>query len=253
MKILAEYTILRDDAGKTISNGVLVDNPEIDPDEDEEPTPIERLYNLIIHYVDAAGNPLATDYVNQLVEGEIVSVDSPVIAGYTTTVLVVTTAPDGMPAQDVEIYVVYTAIPAPGPGTPDPEPEPDPEPTPDPTPDPEPAPTPGPTPAPTPVPVEESESGTYAITQDEEGNYVLTPIEEIEVPLADIDLDEHKCCILHFLIMLAAFIILAVHMRNQKKRQARVFELREEIELEKTKKDLGEGRAVPAAEVKENE
>ena len=255
VKILAEYTILRDDAGKTISNGVLVDNPEIEPDKDEEPTPVERLYNLIIHYVDAAGNALAPDYVDKLVEGEIVSVNSPVISGYTTAVLVVTTAPDGMPAKDVEIYVVYTAIPTSGPETDDPDPTPDPQP--EPTPDPQPEPTPGPTPAPVPVPTpvpEVSESGTYAIVEDDEGNYILTPIEEIEVPLADIDLGEHKCCILHFLIMLAAFIILAVHMRNQKKRQARVFELREEIELEKAKKDLGEGRAVAApAEGKENE
>ena len=98
-----------------------------------------------------------------------------------------------------------------------------------------------------------SESGTYAIVEDGEGGYILIPIEEIEVPLADIDLDVHKCCILHFLIMLAAFIILTVHMKNQKKRQARIFELREQNELEKAKRDLGEGKAVPAAEVKENE
>ena len=88
-----------------------------------------------------------------------------------------------------------------------------------------------------------SESGTYAIVEDGEGGYILTPIEEIEVPLANIELDNHKCCILHFLIMLAAFIILAVHMRNQKKRQARVFELREQVELETAKRDLGKENA----------
>lgn len=168
--------------------------------------------------------------------------------------MTVTTAPDGMPAKDVEIYVVYTAIPSPGSDEDDPEPTPDPV-TPEPTPMPEPVPTPepGPAPAPAPVapPVEVSESGTYAIVEDGEGGYILTPIEEIEVPLADIDLDEHKCCILHFLITLAALVILAVYMKNQKKRQERVFELRETIELEKTKRDLGEGKAVSEAEGEE--
>ena len=254
VKILAEYTILREDAGKEISNIAVADNEQIEPKVDVEPTPIERLYNLTIHYVDAAGNVLAPQYTAELVEGEIVSVTSPVIAGYTTNVLTVTTAPDGMPAKDVEIYVVYTAIPSPGSDEDDPEPTPDPV-TPEPTPMPEPVPTPepGPAPAPAPVapPVEVSESGTYAIVEDGEGGYILTPIEEIEVPLADIDLDEHKCCILHFLITLAALIILAVYMKNQKKRQERVFELRETIELEKTKRDLGEGKAVSEAEGEE--
>ena len=45
VKILAEYTILRDDAGKTISNGVLVDNPEIEPD--KEIFPIEQSIGTI--------------------------------------------------------------------------------------------------------------------------------------------------------------------------------------------------------------
>ena len=66
--------------------------------------------------------------------------------------------------------------------------------------------------------------------------------------MADLNLNDHECCILHFLIMLAAFIILAVHINKQKKRQARVFELRETIELERVKKDLGKGNVVPEAE-----
>lgn len=259
VKLLCEYTILLEDAGKTISNRAVADNPEVDPSEDEEPTPVDELYRLIIHYVNTAGSPLAPDYNREHVRGEVVTVVSPVIPGYTTRVLSVTTGPDGMPARNLEFWVVYEAIviPATDPDpTPTPDPDPDPTPDPTPTPGPEPIPTPEPTPTPAPaptpdIPVEEPEE--YVITQDEDGKYVLTPISEIEVPLADIDLDDHKCCILHFLIMLAAFIILAVHIRNQKKRQARVFELREEIELEKAKKDLGEGRAVPIAEGNANE
>ena len=253
VKVLCEYTVLRDDAGNTISNKVSIDNLEIDPREDEEPTSIERLYDLTIHYVDAAGKALAPSYTNKLVEGEIVEVASPAVSGYTTNVLVVTTAPDGMPAKDVEIYVVYTAIPKPEPETPEDEPE---ESEPEVYPAPEtfviPAPTPGTTPEAVPAtvapPTEESESGTYALVEDGEGGYILTPIEDIEVPLADLNLNDHECCILHFLIMLAAFIILAVHINKQKKRQARVFELRETIELERVKKDLGKGNVVPEAE-----
>lgn len=250
VKLLCEYTVLEEDTGKMISNTAIADpkdpedsqEPPVDPKEDKtDETPIDRRYKLTIHYVDQSGRTLAPDYVGELLRNEIITVPSPVIEGYTTRIASITTAPDGMPGRDLEFSVVYIQqeeSPS-SPGTPQgTEPQPQPETGAEPTAQPE-----NDTAAlETPV-TEEPED--YAIVEDEQGNYILTPVAEIEVPLADIDLEEHACCILHFLLMLAAFILLTVHMRNQKKRQERVFELREKIELEKAEKGLGEGNFVP--------
>jgi uncharacterized repeat protein (TIGR01451 family) len=60
-----------------------------------------------------------------------------------------------------------------------------------------------------------------------------------EVPLANTNLDnEHKCCVLHFLIMLIAMIVLGFYTRSAKKRQKKIFELREELESEQAKREL---------------
>ena len=65
-------------------------------------------YTLTIHYVNAADNaPLADDYTAQLAYGAAYSVESPVIAGYTTEQLVVEGT---MPAQNVEVTVQYNVI-----------------------------------------------------------------------------------------------------------------------------------------------
>ena len=59
---------------------------------------------------------------------------------------------------------------------------------------------------------------------------------EEEVPLAKRDLDDHKCCVLHFLLMLAAMIVYAAYTRSMKKRQEKIAELAEELETEKLKR-----------------
>ena len=76
------------------------------------------------------------------------------------------------------------------------------------------------------------------IAQDENGDYQLIPIQDGETPLANKKLDNHECCVLHFLLMLLAMIVLLFYTRSMKKRQARIFELREELETEKVKRGM---------------
>lgn len=58
----------------------------------------------------------------------------------------------------------------------------------------------------------------------------LEQLEDGEVPLANNKLDDnHKCCILHFLLLLCALGVELLYTSNMKKRQARIFELRKQI------------------------
>ncbi len=59
-----------------------------------------------------------------------------------------------------------------------------------------------------------------------------------QVPLADQKLDDHKCCILHFLIMLLALIIGIFETRSMKKRQKKLQEVREELDCELARRGL---------------
>lgn len=61
-------------------------------------------------------------------------------------------------------------------------------------------------------------------------------IDEEEVPLANEDL--HDCCIFHFLEMLLALILLAWYTHDSKKRQQKIFELREQLGTEQTKRGI---------------
>lgn len=60
------------------------------------------------------------------------------------------------------------------------------------------------------------------------------------VPLANRASKDHKCCILHFLLVLLALIVEIEYTRSMKKRQRRIFELREEIAL--ADKDIEAGK-----------
>ena len=175
----------------------------------------------------------------------------------------------------VETTTDPTPTPTPDPDpTPTPTPDPDPTPTP-PTPDPTPTPTPiveetvpgvppvPPTPAAVPagaapavvpagaVPVEAADPGLVAIDdeevplagtligEDEDGNITLTPITEEEIPLANRDLDDHKCCALSFLLMLATLIIYTCYTYSMKKRQEKLAELKDQLAEETLKRRLG--------------
>ena len=66
---------------------------------------------------------------------------------------------------------------------------------------------------------------------------VLNP-DEGDVPLANQNLETHKCCILHFLIMLITTILYGYFTHNMKKRQKKLFEVREELDTELAKRGL---------------
>lgn len=194
-----------------------------------------------------------------------------------------------MPAQNVEVTVVYTRIPAqvtPGDETETTEPdrgtgeEPGEAPgestvpgtNPAPVPDTEPAAgpqaeaaevpgaddegtgtavTPAPVPAPVPVPapgvmtpeVENVEPGNVplgaAVQEDEEGNIIIIPVEDPVVPLAGITIDDHRCCILHFLLTLAAVIVYICYTKSMKKHQERIAGLRDKYEIEILRRKSG--------------
>lgn len=158
--------------------------------------------------------------------------------------------------------------PTPGPTDPTPTPGPtDPTPTPGPTdptatPDPTPAPVPGnPIPvavvpvAPTPVaggglpvalavPEDLTEIGDGEVAGamldlDENGDPVLRAVTDDRVPLTNRDLDDHKCCILSFLLMLATWLIYTWYTHSMKKHQEKLAELKDQLEEGTLKKRLG--------------
>ena len=99
-----------------------------------------------------------------------------------------------MPAEEVWIYIVYTKLPEP-PETSEPT-----EPT--------------------------------VTTEPTEPTYDLTELPEEEVPLGEVELGEHTCCIMHFLIMLVAMILLACYTDDRKKYQERIHELKRALAAE---------------------
>ena len=181
-------------------------DPEVNPDEEVVPT--NRDYTVTIHYIDANGNTVAPDYTGTFTYQTPFSVTSPVIDGYTPSAAVVNGT---MPAENIEYVVIYTAedVPVIVP--------------------PVPVPTPTPTPNPEPIvntsEVPETETPETEETDDNAG-YDLSVVDDEEVPLADMN-DNHKCCILHFLILCLGLLIEIWYTHDQKKRQKKIFELRE--------------------------
>ena len=238
-----EYKVAREDAGKSIVNTAIAksdteipdpedpDNPikPVDPTDPTDPTDVEDIYNLTINYVYADGRTAAPSVRAQYLEGESYGYTSPTINGYTPNYAFVRTGAEGMPARDVVVTVVYTAIPTPTTPT---------------TPTTPATPTTPTTPATpgggtTAAPADGTPVGAE-VRANEDGDVEVVPVVEEDVPLAKRDLDDHKCCILHFLLMLAAMIIYAAYTRSMKKRQERIAELAEELETEKLKREQQE-------------
>lgn len=78
-----------------------------------------------------------------------------------------------------------------------------------------------------------------AIVQDDDGNITVVPVEDEEVPLTNRELDDHKCCILSFLLMLATLIIYSWFTHSMKKRQKKLAELKDQLAEETLKRQLG--------------
>ena len=265
IELKASYTVVRADADSALSNRVNVTTtdksgtdpenpnaPEVPSKSDEtDPTPTEKTYVLTIHYVDNNGNAVAPDYTARLLAGETIdAVVSPAIDGYTPNFGTVVLPATGMPAANITVTVIYT------PDGPD-EVLDDPE-----NPnrpnnggnngggnavnnnnnnannannadngnnaannnagqaDANPAPADG------------------VIQPDDNGGYDLTPVEDTPTPLANMNLDDHACCILHFLIMLLTLIIFALYTKSRKNRQLKVEELREQLAIASIQKEL---------------
>ena len=271
-----EYIVVRADAGNSIRNKVYVkadpvkptevDGGPADPDKEwiypedkdaeADPARVEDIYNLIIHYVYANGTTAAADYVGQYLKGEMYGpIYSPNIAGYTSSTAFISSSEKGMPAEDVVLTVVYLTQTTPGGGGGGGDDTPDTPPTP---------PTPPVNPDPTipiqPEPVPAGGTGTPVVTTggpalaalddeaiplgalidvDEDGNVTITPISEEQIPLAGGRNDDHKCCILHFLLMLAALIIYTWYTHSMKKHQKKLAELKDQLAEETLKKQLG--------------
>lgn len=247
-----EYTVQRTDAGRNITNTAIAspdniefpdpDKPGVDPGDEQgpsDPANVENIYDLIIHYVYADGTTAAPDVTGQYLEGETYGYASPTIAGYTPNYAFMRSDANGMPARRVELTVTYTAVPG-TPTTPTPTAD-----TPTTTPVP---PTPivvvpgttTPVPTPTPVLIGEEEvplGGEVAL--DDNGDVTVVPVEDEEVPLANRDLDDHACCLFHFLLAVATIIIYAFFTKSMKKRQAKVNELKDQLETELLKRKLG--------------
>lgn len=174
-------------------------------DKPEKDNPDDQVkYTVTIHYIDEKGNKLREDYIEQYAPGSAFTIESPAIKGYTPDFDKITSGEGGMPGEAREYIVTYskTVIPA------------------------EPAP-------PRDVKADKAAPRTpaaAAITERDTRSYELTVVGEEKTPLSAGFLDT-ECCILHLLIMLLATVILLLYTRDMKKRQERILELEEELDL----------------------
>ena len=238
---------------------------------------IQELYTLTIRYQFADGSEAFPTEATEFYAGDILSINIPGMPGYTSAFEGILVEPGERyligPSGNREYLVIYTAIPAVGPS---PEPTDTPA-TPTPVPggeEPVPeddTPVPPVPPADDEVPVAEPAepaapvAGAVAppvaaapafgpgllavadepvpldgvITEDDDGNIVIVPVDEVEIPLADRELDDHKCCILSFLLMLETLIIYSWFTHSMKKRQKKLAELKDQLAEETLKRQLG--------------
>ena len=226
------YVVVEADEGKDLVNTAVGDSDETTPTAPSttNPTEVEEYYNLTINYVYTDGTTAAPSVRARYLEGETFGYTSPTINGYTPDYAFVRSDANGMPARDVVFTVVYTAIPA--------------------------------VPASPTTPSDGTPNGGNATTNNAsvggnvtannepvgaelratEDDMEVVPVVEEKVPLAKRNLDDHECCILHFLIMLIALIIYAAYTRSMKKRQERIAELADELEMELLKRSQGEAK-----------
>ena len=215
--LYCQYTVRTADEGKKITNSATVDsdnNPGGETGETDG-VDVEQRYSLTIHYVDTDGNPVAASYYGRFAEGEHFRVVSPALYWYETDIHVITSGEKGMPAKDLEYTVIYRRNDEPeepGPGPDEEEPDEEPDDQPEET-----------------QPEEPEETQVYEVDPD---TYELTPITEEETPLANVDAGEHTCCIMHFLLMLAAMVVLGFYTKSRKKHQARIFEMKTILAME---------------------
>lgn len=213
------YEVTKADAGKEIINAAIADSEQTTVTDPSITTPVqvEKYYNLTINYVYTDGSMAAPSVHAQYLKGETFGYQSPEIAGYTPDYAFVRSDENGMPARDYIFTVVYTANVVPvldetGDGR-----------------------TQGPDLNDTNVQPEEPVGAE--LRADASGEVEVQEVVDAEVPLANRSLDDHACCILHFLLLLAAMIIYAFYTRSMKKHQKRIAELTDELEIEMLKRE----------------
>ena len=202
--ILCHYWIGADDEALPVNNKAVVESAdgETGDEDDAETVMVEKLYTLTIYYLtDDWQTVLAPEYHDRYSVGYTYYVESPEIEGYEANYKAIWSGWDGMPEHDVVCYVLYSKLPEE-------------------------------TTEPTTEPTDPSEETTEPTTAPTEPTYDLTEIPEEEVPLGDVDLGDHTCCIMHFLIMLVAMILLGFYTNDRKKYQERIHELKRSLAAE---------------------
>ncbi len=227
-----------------------------------------NLYTLTIRYQYADGTEIRTVSTQYAYGADNIQIPVPELEGYTCDWQIGEFKFDTTLGEDKEYVVTYTAIPGvpdptDGPDVPDPGTDPD-DPVVPPVPEMPGAPGTPDTPVPPidegPVPVTPPAAGAVPpalaapalvavadaqvpldgiITEDEDGNIVVMPVEDEEVPLADRELADHECCILSFLLMLATLIIYSCFTHSMKKRQKKLAELKDQLAEETLRRQLG--------------
>ena len=213
-----------DSDGNVISNKVVVTSDE-GPDDDSE-TPgekIDPIYTLTIKYQNGARVDLRDPDTVKLHAGDVYTVVAPSINGYHLSDKAFAEFDFTMRDRDTTIVIIYAANPV---EDDDDDPVVNPDNDPDET-----------TEETTEETEDEVDPGVYIEDPDD---YTLTPITEEEPPLADLDVGDHTCCIMHFLLMLAAMVVLGFYTDSKKKHQARIFELKRTLAMEKGKNPDGD-------------
>ena len=229
--VTCQYTVQLADAdsdGNVISNKVVVTS-DGGPSDDAETSgeKIDPIYTVVIKYQNGAGADLHDPAVVKVHDGQKYSVDSPNVPGYHLTNANQKTVSGTLDADSpyiseegvLTLVVVYARNPV---EDDDDDPVVNPDNDPDET---------------TEETEDEVDPGVYIEDPDD---YTLTPITEEEPPLADLDVGDHTCCIMHFLLMLAAMVVLGFYTDSKKKHQARIFELKRTLAMEKGKNPDGD-------------
>ncbi len=181
-------------------------------DELADPTPVESGYPLTVKYVYKDGTEAAPTVTLRWRQGEEYWIDSPVIEGYTANAAFVAGIMGG---HEITWTIVYTPNNAPqAPIVVD---------------------VPGET-----LTVDPNPGG--GIEFDSE-NQTLIPVDEEGTPLGNLDLDGddgHKDCALHFILILAAMLVMIFYTGSMKKHQKKIQKLTEELELEKKHRSSGD-------------
>ena len=200
--ITCRYTIGGGDESNVVGNMATVSSDAVTTVSSEVvEAQVETQYTLHIIYVDENWQavPGVGNYRERLSVGDHYNITSPVVEGYTANRKSVFSGEEGMPAEDVWTFVIYTK---------DPEEE-------------------------QPTEPEGSDPTDPSGSEPTDPTYDLTPLPNDQTPLADVDLEgEHTCCIMHLLIMLVSMMLLGFYTSDRKKLQKSIFELQRALKSE---------------------